>query len=203
MDTNMLIEGIGYLGSLLVVVSMLMTSVKKLRIVNTTGSFIFTVYALIIHSYPTALMNACLIIINIYQLIKLGRRDRNYRLIRGFTDSGAIPYLLEYYAEDINKFFPDVRPEGLKQCDTAYLITYETTPAGLFLGNMTGEGEMNIWLDYATPAYRDSSVGDFLYKQLPGEGIRRIVFSGRSEGHEGYMRKMGFVSTDKGFVKEL
>ena len=36
MDSKIIVEGIGYLGSLLVVGSMLMTSVKKLRIVNTT-----------------------------------------------------------------------------------------------------------------------------------------------------------------------
>ena len=38
MNTHMLIEGIGYLGSLLVLVSMLMTSVFKLRVINTIGS---------------------------------------------------------------------------------------------------------------------------------------------------------------------
>ena len=41
------------------------------------------------------------------------------------------------------------------------------------------------------------------YKHLPYEGIRKIVFSGKSSGHEKYMRKMGFVKTDEGFVKEL
>lgn len=38
MNTSMLIEMLGYLGSLLVVVSMLMSSVVKLRLVNTVGS---------------------------------------------------------------------------------------------------------------------------------------------------------------------
>ena len=37
----MMIELVGYLGSALVVVSMLMTSVVKLRVVNTIGSAIF------------------------------------------------------------------------------------------------------------------------------------------------------------------
>ena len=46
----MYVELIGYLGSLLIVVSMLMTSVVKLRIINTVGSVIFTGYALTIHS---------------------------------------------------------------------------------------------------------------------------------------------------------
>ena len=56
MTIEIILELIGYLGSLLVIVSMLMTSVVKLRIINTIGSVIFCGYALAIHSYPTAAM---------------------------------------------------------------------------------------------------------------------------------------------------
>ena len=48
MDTNTIYELIGYFGSALVVISMLMTSVVRLRIINLIGSVIFTCYALII-----------------------------------------------------------------------------------------------------------------------------------------------------------
>ena len=64
MDTATWIEIIGYAGSALVLVSFLMSSVVKLRIVNTIGSLIFAVYALIIKSYPTAILNICLVCIN-------------------------------------------------------------------------------------------------------------------------------------------
>ena len=57
MNSSMMIEMVGYAGSVLVVISMLMTSVVKLRVVNMTGAVIFTVYALLIRSYPTALRN--------------------------------------------------------------------------------------------------------------------------------------------------
>lgn len=81
MNGPMIIEMVGYLGSILVVVSMLMSSVIKLRIINTTGSGIFAIYALIIHSYPTALMNFCLVGINVYNLVRLMRTDQSYDLI--------------------------------------------------------------------------------------------------------------------------
>ena len=71
MNQSIIIELVGYLGSVLVVISMLMTSVKKIRIVNSCGAGIFAVYALIIHSYPTALMNTCLVLINLYTLAKM------------------------------------------------------------------------------------------------------------------------------------
>ena len=40
-------------GSILVIISMLMSSVIKLRIINSIGCSVFAVYAIIIHSYPT------------------------------------------------------------------------------------------------------------------------------------------------------
>ena len=61
-----MIELFGYLGSTLVVCSMLMASVVKLRVINMIGSVISGIYALIIGSFPLALMNFCLIIINFY-----------------------------------------------------------------------------------------------------------------------------------------
>ena len=66
MDTAMLIEIFGYIGSVLVVVSMLMPSIVKLRVINTIGSIVSGIYALIVGAFPLVLMNSCLIIINIY-----------------------------------------------------------------------------------------------------------------------------------------
>ncbi|MDO4174140.1 MAG: YgjV family protein [Eubacteriales bacterium] len=73
---TMMIELVGYVGSILVVVSMLMTSVIRLRVVNSIGAGIFTVYAWIIQSYPTALMNFCLVVINIYHLARMYKDKR-------------------------------------------------------------------------------------------------------------------------------
>ncbi|MBQ4481833.1 MAG: YgjV family protein [Lachnospiraceae bacterium] len=80
MDTKLLIELFGYLGSVLVIISMLMTSVKKLRILNMTGSLIFTIYAIIIHSYPTALLNSFLVIINLMHLIRMAKAEKREKI---------------------------------------------------------------------------------------------------------------------------
>ncbi|MCR4842520.1 MAG: YgjV family protein [Eubacterium sp.] len=203
LTTAMMIELFGYLGSLLVVISMLMTSVKRLRVVNTVGSVIFTTYALIIHSYPTALMNFALIIINVYHLIQLEKKDRHYDLIKVEAGAGMMKYLLDYYRDDILKTFKDVALDVSADCDEAYIVTCDTVPAGLLLGNRTDDGVVRIIIDYATPAYRDTSVGMFLYSMLSDYGIRRLEFSGRAVGHESYLKAMGFEKTDAGYVKEL
>lgn len=76
MDIHMIVELVGYLGSILVVVSVLMISMVKLRIVNSIGASIFTVYALIIRSYPTALMNFSLVVINLYYLTRMKKEGK-------------------------------------------------------------------------------------------------------------------------------
>ncbi len=92
MDTTMIIETIGYVGSALVLVSFLMASVVKLRVINSAGGLIFAVYALLIHSYPTALMNFCLVGINLYYLARLRHPDRSYTLIEEKRDSSMLSW---------------------------------------------------------------------------------------------------------------
>ena len=45
MSTALMIEIFGYIGCIFVIISMLMTSVVKLRVINTVGSSISAVYA--------------------------------------------------------------------------------------------------------------------------------------------------------------
>jgi hypothetical protein len=70
LDINILIELFGYIGTILVVVSMMMTSVTKLRVVNMCGSVISAIYAAICGTWPIVVMNVSLFLINGFQLIK-------------------------------------------------------------------------------------------------------------------------------------
>lgn len=70
MDTNIFLEIFGYIGTVLVVVSMMMTSVTKLRIVNMCGSVISAIYAGICGTWPIVVMNVSLFLINGFHLIR-------------------------------------------------------------------------------------------------------------------------------------
>lgn len=64
-------EIIGYLASLLVLVSFLMKNIKKLRILNTLGCTLFVAYGFLLDfSIPIIITNAAIIVINIYYLTK-------------------------------------------------------------------------------------------------------------------------------------
>lgn len=201
MNTATIIELAGYLGSTLVVVSMLMSSVVKLRVINTVGSVISATYALIIHSYPLALMNICLIIINCYNLVKLLKTKQQYDLISAGTDDAFLSYFMTHYGEDIQNFFPETEA-AFSAADTAYIVCCDGTPAGLLLGKAKEAGALQITVDYSTPAYRDCSVGKYLYSRLPEHGIRTLLYSGKSKKHEEYLLKMGFVP-ENGVYKKL
>ena len=202
----MIIETIGYIGSGIVLVSFLMTSVKKLRIVNTVGSVIFMIYALIIHSYPTAIMNLCLALINLRFLWKMRHTGNQYELVEVDSRDRYLQYLQNKYRDDILKCFPGVehvleREPG--QIGLCYIVTCAGAPAGIVLANHDSPETLDLLLDYSLPEYRDFSIGAFLADQLKTAGIRTLTYGGPTENHMDYLNKMGFRKQDGIYVKDL
>ena len=203
MTKEMWFEVIGYTGSLLVLVSMLMTSVVKLRVINLIGSAVFTVYAILIGSYPTAFLNGCLVIINIVQLIRQQRTTgKNYEIQPISGGDGFSDWLLRKYGEDVRKCFPGIDTAHLQETE-GFAVFFDDRAAGILLGKRK-ENEFEILLDYTTPAYRDCSAGSFLFSKMPGYGITRLTSRENMPEHVKYMEKVGFVREDNGlYVKEI
>ena len=201
MNTHVLIEAFGYLGSLLVLLSMLMTSVVKLRIINTIGSVIFTIYAFIIKSYPTAFMNLCLVLINVHFLWKMSRTDKEYEIIKAEGNDMLLNHLLYYYHDDITKCFPGIAYDA-KKADQIYVVVCQGKPVGISMGNRDGD-TLELSLDYSIPEFRDFSIGAYLLSNLKKEGIKKVVYRGPDENHLNYLRRLGFQYTDGIYVKQL
>ena len=199
MNASTWIEAIGYLGSALVLVSFLMSSVVKLRVVNTVGSLIFAVYALIIRSYPTAVMNFCLVCINLHYLWKLRRQDPSYRLVSMKPDESYVQDFLQRSREDIARCFPDRHPEKLDP-NRAYMVFHDSEPAGILLGREE-DGVFSVGLDYSTPAYRDCSVGAFLNENL--NRPLRLCYADAEDAHLPYLKRLGFTEKDGVWEKQL
>ena len=194
------IELIGYIGSALVLVSFLMTSVVRLRVINAIGSLIFAIYALIIHSYPTMLMNICLVLINLRFLWRLRGKAPDYHLLRLSPQESFIDCFLQEHQQDIASFFPNRRWER-QQLNCALMVCHGDTLAGLLLGKEQ-EGVLDVALDYSTPAYRDASVGHFLLKSLRGQ-VHLVRYTNPEPSHVEYLKKLGFVSRDDIYEKHL
>ena len=191
MSTAAIYEIIGYVGSGLVLVSFLMTSVVKLRLVNCVGGIIFALYAMLIRSYPTMIMNICLVLINLYYLWKLRNSEPNYRMVSLPPVGGYVEAFLREHREDIAKCFPG-RNWTDEELNRAWLVCHGDTAAGLLLGREE-DGALDVALDYSTPVYRDSSEGRYLVEHLPQEGLRLLRYEHAEEGHVAYLKKMGYT----------
>ena len=202
MNIKILIEAFGYLGSLLVLVSMLMTSVKKLRIINMIGSIIFTIYAFIIKSYPTAFMNFCLVLINLRFLWKMSRMGKEYEVVECDRNDVLLRYLVDHYRSDINKIFPGI-DLNLRYIDRAYVVLCEGKPVGVTLGNMEDDETLELKLDYTIPEFRDFSIGSFLFDYLKKKDVARVVYKGPAENHLDYLNNQGFVKEGDSYIKTL
>ena len=201
MSAQTWIELFGYLGSAIVLVSFLMTSVFKLRVVNTIGSLIFMTYALIIHSYPTAVMNLCLVLINLRFLWKMRKSGNEYELVSLDPADAYLKYLLAKQKEDIEKCFPGISYD-LNEVDRSYLVTCHHAPAGIALGREEGDA-MEILLDYSLPEYREFSIGGFLMDQLKAAGVKTLTYRGPVENHLAYLEKTGFEKVGDHYEKKL
>ena len=202
MNTEILIEIFGYIGSALVVVSLLMASIVKLRVISMIGSIISGTYAAIIGSIPLMVMNICLVIINAYFLIKLFRPEKHFDIIKAKTDEAFVGYFISRYYDDIKTYFPNFEREKLGDC--AYVVFCNGSAAGLFLGKQQSDGAVDIIIDYSKPKYRNCSVATYLYSKLPKEGVQKLLFSqGELSTHVGYLKKMGYEKENGIYVKKL
>ena len=187
---NIYFEMIGYLGTALVILSMMMTSVTKLRIVNISGSVISTVYAILVGTYPVVLLNVSLIAINAFQLIRESRHKKNFGHVRVEANDKSLQYFLSYYREDIEKFFPDYRLTAYPSTEV-HMVYIGAEPVGVLVGTRAADC-FSIELDYAVPKYRDLSVGKFLFSSLKEEGVAMLTAAVGTKVHVDYMKKIGF-----------
>ncbi len=197
-----ILEIVGYVSSAIVLISFAMSSALKLRVINIIGAGIFTIYATLTHSYPTAVMNFCIVLTDIYFLIKLTRHDTLFSILPATGDEKYLEAFLKFYESDIQKYFPHFKAEE-NNANVAYFVHCNMVTAGVLLAKDLGNGTLEIVADYSTPTYRDCSVGKFLYEKLPSYGVRKLVCSNVAGHHDKYMAKMGFKAEKGSYIKEL
>lgn len=199
-------ELIGYLASALVVASLAMTSVVRLRAISLLGSITFVVYGALIGSVPIILTNAAIAVLNVWFLARElgGRRDLGAVVVP--ADSPFLADFLRHHAPDIRNFQPGFDPE--RTADVSLVLMRDGLPAGVVRGDRDGD-TLTLTLDYVLRAYRDSRLGRWLFGRgaavFRSVGVTRIVTSGDTEQHQSYLRRIGFVPDPDGhrFVREL
>jgi len=197
----MLVEIIGYVASIVVAISLTMSSILKLRIINLIGAITFVIYGLMLPTYPVAFVNFLIACINVYYLIQMSSQKEYFQILDSEANSQYLTHFLDFHRQDILKFFPQFNSETQK-AHRSFFVLRNTVPAGLIVFEEK-EDHVNIVLDYVTPQFRDFKVGQFLYKQncqiFTG---KKVCCKATSPWLERYLPKMGFVKQGESFILE-
>jgi hypothetical protein len=208
--SDQILNWIGYIASLIVLISLLMSSIKKLRWINLVGSLLFGTYGFLIGSLPTGLMNVGIAFINIYYLAKIYLSKDYFKLQPITNDSAFLTSFLKFYEQDINKFIK-LDNIYISGSDVKLYVLRNMTPAGLFSGNKYDNKTLKIELDYAIPQYRDFKIGNFVFEENKAYfkelGYQQFITFTEEISHIRYLKKMGFeekqVEGKTAYIKKI
>lgn len=190
----MIVEFIGYLASVLVAISLLMSNIRRLRIINLAGAMVFAIYGVLISSWPVFAVNTFIVVVNLVFLFKLSRRKDAFSFFAARPDSGFLREFLSFWREDIRKFFPIFDLERIEK-PRARLILRNLNPVGVFIWRDAGQGTAEILIDYVVPGFRDFRNARFLFREHAGEFEGFDTFQARAWHplHRKYLKRLGFV----------
>lgn len=189
------IELLGYAASVLVAVSLMMSSLVKLRWINLVGAVAFAVYGGLVGAYPVLAVNGFISVVNLVYLWRMNRQRDYFTLLPiRRRDNSFMTGFLEFHAADIARFFPGFALDRLELPRMAFILR-NMNPAGLVVFEEKGE-DVLIHLDYVLPSYRDLRCARFfLDRMAPGwreRGLKRILSPAAGATHRDYLRRLGF-----------
>ncbi len=185
-------ELFGYLASVLVAGSLMMSSFVKLRVINLAGALCFTLYGFILNDFPVALVNAFIAIVDLYYLLSILTSKEYFDVLEISKDSDYLNHFLTFHEKDIRKFLPSFSFQ-LKGDLLTFFILRDLIPAGLVCAEIKKDNNLFIKLDYAIPGYRDFKTGKYAISKLFKEkNIREIYSDPGNKVHEKYLKRLGF-----------
>jgi len=189
-------EVIGYAASALVAVSLMMTSILRLRIINLVGSACFTAYGLLIGAYPVAVVNFLIVLINLYYLYEAYTTREYFKLLEVSAQSEYLQYFLRFYEREIKRFTPEFNYRQAER-QMIFFVLRNMVPAGVLVAEPFAEDSLLIELDFVIPGYRDFKIGKFVFTEnsevFRAKGMRKIYSRPGTGKHQEYLRSMGFV----------
>ncbi|TVR37988.1 MAG: hypothetical protein EA388_00700 [Nitriliruptor sp.] len=162
--TALLDELVGYLASPLVVLSLVMAWVLRLRIIGFVGAVVLSVDGVLIGSVPVIVTNVAIILVHGYHLSRILRdrsADAYFEVLRWPISGVYLPRFLAFHAEDIRRSQPGFA--GLRDDRLAWVVLRDAVPVGLVLARHDGSGTAHIDLDDVTPEHRDFTAGTTLF----------------------------------------
>ncbi len=202
-----LVEVIGYLGSGLVILSLLQKSILRLRTIGLVASLTFLIYSVSIEAYPIAVVNIVAASIHLYYLRKLVRlKSEVFTILRLRPDGRYLRYFLDFYEDDIaTRYQPDFVYEPAPDVIAVFMLR-DMVPAGLLVARLHGGSSFEVLLDYVIPQYRDFKLANWLYSEDSGitrETGSRVAWTRvTTQDQRDYFTRIGFRPDKTALVPE-
>jgi hypothetical protein len=174
------IEIVGWVGSAVLVVSLLQTRVVRLRLVNLVGCLILLGYNWVIEVWPMVGLNVVLALINVvylWRMVSTRHDDGSYTVIEVEPDDRYLQHVLSVHGADIARHNPGFTHDPASE-QGAFLVVRGDETVGVVLVRDAGAGVAQVVLDYVTPRFRDLSPGEFVYRTsevFTSRGFRRVL----------------------------
>ncbi len=199
------VDLLGYAASFIILVSLTMKSIVKLRWINAVGSALFVVFAVLTRSAPTVVMNVGIILIDLYFVFSVSRKKGDYRLVKAERGSALLGFFYETNRAEIDSIFG---ADAFAEARSFAYFSCNGEIAGLFAWKDRSPTECLILIDFVTIRYRDTKIGRFFFEShvasFRERGYRRLLLENVGKKHWKYLERIGFTREAPGFyAKEI
>ncbi len=197
---------LGWVGSAILVLSLLQSRVLRFRVINLVGCGVLIVFNALIEVWPMAAMNVVLAAINVYFLVRLARErhdEATFAVVEVGRDDEYLRYVLRHNAEDIARHQPEYTWSPAAERDHAFLVLRGNETVGVVLLDADGD-VARLRLDYVMPKYRDFTPGEFVWRRsgvLKELGFRQVRTP--PDMVDAYYGEVGFRPHGREFVLDL
>jgi hypothetical protein len=196
MEINWL-DWFGYAASVVILISLTMSSIVRLRWINLAGAIMFAAFGFLIGSIPTGSLNLGIAFIDIYYLWRIYRTRDELAIVEADLGSGYFNHFWELNQKDIVRIFGDM---DLSQDQRAFYFLRNNATAGILVGHETDDETFRIDIDYVTPIYRDLKIGLHFFAESRIKSVlprmKRLQATADAGIHERYLRQLGFQEVD-------
>lgn len=198
----------GYMASLLLAISLVVTNSLRFRWLNTLGCVFFIVYGILLNALPVLLTNTILFCINLFYLIRIYNQKEAFDLVEFKGDEQLTQKFIAFYAADINAYFPNFTTRQLDG-NLNFVVLRDLVIATIFSAKLSPDGTAEVIINFTSKKYRDFKTGRYIFEKekdfLLAKGVKRIFYAKvANKGHEHFLKVNGFSSRANGqYVKEL
>lgn len=193
---------LGWSASALVIVSLFMKSMMRMRWISLVGGIIYAGYGFLFGSMPLFGYNILRGMVNVYFLRKLYIKRDLFDILHVPADDAYLLCFLKAFLNDIRKFKPDFS-DDIPITSYCVLALRNAQVVGLVVTHKGVEGEIVVDLDYAVPQYRDFKSAQFIMEKyahcisrMASHGLKYFTITGGNSEYNKFLLRIGYELFD-------